>query len=104
MLKTSISTALLAGAITSALATMASAAPLTKAELLLQPPPTRRSATALRSRARTIAPPARARPARELRWKTSRAIRGNSSRAAPAPRSIFQVAVTVRWSRWRATS
>jgi len=32
MLKTSISTALLAGAITSALATMASAAPLTKAE------------------------------------------------------------------------
>jgi len=33
MLKTSISTALLAGAITSALATMASAAPLTKAEV-----------------------------------------------------------------------
>ncbi len=32
MLKTSISTALLAGAITSALATMAGAAPLTKAE------------------------------------------------------------------------
>jgi uncharacterized membrane protein len=32
MLKTSISTALLAGAITSSLATMASAAPLTKAE------------------------------------------------------------------------
>lgn len=32
MLKTSISTALLAGAITSALATMASASPLTKAE------------------------------------------------------------------------
>lgn len=32
MMKTSISTALLAGAITSALATMASAAPLTKAE------------------------------------------------------------------------
>ncbi|MFC5760248.1 MULTISPECIES: BufA1 family periplasmic bufferin-type metallophore [unclassified Rhizobium] len=32
MLKTSISTALLAGAITSALATMASAGPLTKAE------------------------------------------------------------------------
>lgn len=32
MLKTSISTALLAGAISSALATMASAAPLTKAE------------------------------------------------------------------------
>jgi len=67
MLKTSISTALLAGAITSALATMASAAPLTKAEAAAATAAHKEKCYGVALKGRTIAPPARARPARELR-------------------------------------
>ena len=98
--RSTVSAAILAGAVATALASMAAAAPLTEATGQGgHGCRARRSATASRSRGRTTAPPGRARPARAPRPSTTRAMPGSSSTAAPARRWSCPAAARARPSR-----